>query len=112
MSLILLLLQQEGPSPVEVPNAMAAHTWFVVLAIGAFLMWSISYALQLQKEAMERRKGRENLTRRKKELLDQIVNLEERKEAGNITDHRYRQDLKELKFRLSKVLERLSPLPP
>ena|SRR5215510_7316492 len=109
MSLLLLLLvQQEGASPVEVPNPMAAHTWFIVLAVGAFLAWSISYSLQLQKEALERRKGREDLVRRRKELLDQIVELEGSKEAGRISEQKYKAEMKDLKFRLSKVLEKLS----
>ena len=107
MSLLLLLVQQEGASPVEVPNPMAAHTWFIVAAVGAFLAWSISYSLQLQKEVLERKKGREHLVRRKKELLDQIVELEGSKEAGAITEQKYKHAVKDLKFRLSKILERL-----
>lgn len=107
MNLLLLLAQQEGAKPLEVPNAMGAHTWFIILAVGAFLAWSISYSLQLQKEALARRKGREELVKRKEELLDQIADLEARKEAGAIGEQRYKQELKDLKFRLSKILEKL-----
>src|ERR1051326_7771601 len=64
MILLLLLAQAEGGSDTaNVPNAMGAHTWFVIIAVGAFLLWSISYSLQLHKEALARRKGRDELRR-------------------------------------------------
>ena len=103
----LLLLVQEGARTTEVPNAMGAHTWFVILAVGAFLAWSISYSTQLHKEALTRKRGRQELMHRKEELLDQIADLESRMEAGSITEGKYKQELKELKFRLSKLLEKL-----
>ena len=106
-SLTLLLLLQDNPRPIEVPNAMGAHTWFIILAVGAFLAWSISYSLQLHKEALERKKGRAELSRQRDDLLDQIAELETQKEAESITDKKYKQELKELKFRLSKVIDRL-----
>ena len=108
MNLLLLLLQDDA-GPVKVPNAMGAHTWFIILAVGTFLLWSISYSLQLQKEALQRRKGREQFVRRKEELIDRIAALEENKEAGTISEQKYKQELKELKFHLSKVLEKLEP---
>ena len=86
---------------------MGAHTWFVILAVGAFLLWSISYSLQLHKEALARRKGRDELVRHREELLDQIADLEAQRESGAVADKKYKQDLKDLKFRLAKVLERL-----
>ena len=113
MTLILLLLaQDEGARTADVPNAMGAHTWFIILAVGAFLMWSISYSLQLRREALARRKGREDIVRRRDEVIDRIANLEEQKDAGAINEKKYKQELKDLKFHLSKVLEKLSPLPP
>ena len=42
MTLLLLLAQDEGARTADVPNAMGAHTWFIILAVGAFLLWSIS----------------------------------------------------------------------
>src|ERR1041385_8733932 len=108
MILLLLLAQAEGGSDTaNVPNAMGAHTWFVIIAVGAFLLWSISYSLQLHKEALARRKGRDELVRRKEELLDEIAHLEEEKDSGEVSEKKYKQDLKELKFRLGKVLEKL-----
>src|ERR1041385_602456 len=107
MILLLLLAQDEGARTADVPNAMGAHTWFIILAVGAFLLWSISYSLQLHKEALARRKGRDELIRRKEELLDQIAELEEEKDSGEVSEKKYKQDLKELKFRLGKVLEKL-----
>ncbi len=109
MTLLMLLAQDEGARTADVPNAMGAHTWFIILAAGAFLAWSISYSLQLHREALARRKGREDLAKRKDGLIDQIADLEAQKEAGAISEKRYKQDLKGLKFQLTKVLEKLSP---
>src|SRR5438552_14144159 len=105
MLLLLLIAQDEGARTADVPNAMGAHTWFIIIAVGAFLLWSISYSLQLHKEALARRKGREDLVRRKEELIDRIADLEAQKDAGSIPEKKYKQDLKDLKFQLSKVLE-------
>ena len=107
MTLLLLLAQDEGARTADVPNAMGAHTWFIIIAVGAFLLWSISYSLQLHKEALARRKGREDLVRRKEELIDRIADLEAQKDAGSVPEKKYKQDLKDLKFQLSKVLEKL-----
>ena len=109
MTLLMLLAQDEGARTADVPNAMGAHTWFIILAAGAFLAWSISYSLQLHREALVRRKGREDLAKRKDGLIDQIADLEAQKEARTISEKRYKQDLKGLKFQLTKVLEKLSP---
>ena len=107
MNLLLLLILQEEARPIEVPNAMGVHTWFIILAVGAFLAWAISFSLELQKQALARKKGREELVRRKEELIDQIAELETQKEKGAIAEKKYKQELKDLKFHLSKVLERL-----
>src|SRR5438094_10621503 len=107
MTLLLLFLQDQGTRTADVPNAMGAHTWFVILAVGAFLLWSISYSLQLHKEALARRKGRDELVRRKDELLDEIARLEDQKESGTMAEKKYKQDLRDLKFHLGKVLEKL-----
>jgi hypothetical protein len=107
MPLLLFLLQDSGTQTADVPNAMGAHTWFIIIAVGAFLLWSISYSLQLHKEALARRKGRDELIRHKDEILDRIAELEEEKESGEIAEKKYKQDLKDLKLRLAKALERL-----
>jgi hypothetical protein len=107
MMLLMLFAQEEGAKTADVPNAMGAHTWFIIAAVGAFLLWSISYSLQLHREALARKKGRENLTRRKDELIDQIAELEAQKEAGTVPEKKFKQELKDLKFQLSKVLEKL-----
>src|SRR5215212_9109573 len=104
--LLLLAAQDEGARTADVPNAMGPHTWFIILAVGAFLAWSISYSLQLHKEALTRKKGREDLARRKDEIIDKIADLEAQKDAGTINEKKYKQDLKDLKFQLSKVLEK------
>jgi len=112
MLLLLLVLQDAraqdaGAQTADVPNAMGAHTWFIIIAVGAFLLWSISYSLQLHKEAMARKKGRDELVRHKEELLDQIADLEAQKESGAIAEKRYKHDMNDLKLRLAKALERL-----
>ena len=104
--LLLLLAQDESARTADVPNAMGAHTWFIIAFIGAFLLWSISYSLQLHREAVARKRGREDIARRKDELIDRIADLESKKEAGSIDEKKYKQELKELKFQLSKILEK------
>lgn len=107
MMLLLLLAQDDGGArTVDMPNAMGAHTWFIIAFVGAFLLWSISYSLQLHKEAVARKKGREDVSKRKDELIDRIAGLESKKEAGTIDEKKYKQELKELKFQLSKILEK------
>jgi hypothetical protein len=107
MILLLLLAQDDGARTADVPNAMGAHTWFIIIAFGAFLLWCISYSLQLHRENLSRKKGREDLLRRREELIEKITDLEAQKEVGSIAEKRYKHDLKDLKFQLSKVLERL-----
>jgi len=107
MTLLLLLAQDEAARTADVPNAMGPHTWFVIIAVGAFLLWCLSYSLQLHKEALARKKGREDLVRRKQELIDKIADLEAQKRAETVTEKKYKQDLKDLKFQLSKILEKL-----
>jgi hypothetical protein len=92
---------------VELPNAMTIHTWFIIGAAGAFLAWCISYAIQRQKEALERQGDRGDLRKQREQLLDNLAELEERKESGQISEQRYRHEHRELKFRLAKVLEQL-----
>jgi hypothetical protein len=103
------LAQEEGPREVHLPNPMGAHTWFIIVAVGAFLAWCISFALQLQRERMtgHPRPQRESLLRRKDELLDSLAKLESQKDAGAIAQSRYEKDLKKLRSQLSDVLGRL-----
>lgn len=102
--------QEEGPREIEVPNPMGAHTWFIILAVGAFLAWCISYTLQLQRERLSgrARPQRESLLRRKEELLDRLAKLEAQKEAGTIALPRYEKDFKKIRGQLSEVLGSLS----
>ena len=107
--LLLFLVQDEGPRTADVPNAMGAHTWFIIAFVGAFLLWSISYSLQLHREALARKKGREDISKRKDELIDRIADLQSKKEAGSIDEKKYRHELKDLKFQLGKILEKTKP---
>ena len=90
---------------------MGAHTWFIIVFAAAFLAWSISYSLQLRKEALARKRGRDDLVKRKDELIDRIANIEAEKEAGRLDDKKYKQELKDLKFQLSKALEKIGSKP-
>jgi len=56
---------------------------------------------------LARKKGRDELVRHKEELFDQIADLETQKESGAIAEKKYKQDLKDLKFHLAKVLDKL-----
>ena len=106
MMLLLLQAQDEGARTADVSNAMGAHTWFIIVFVAAFLAWSISYSLQLRKEALARKRGRDDLVKRKDELIDRIANIEAEKDAGRLDDKKYKQELKDLKFQLSKILEK------
>lgn len=108
---LLARAQDEGPREVELPNPMGAHTWFIIVAVGAFLAWCISYVLSLQRERLANatRPERESLLRRKEELLGRIANLESQKEAGTIAEARYEKEFRKARAQLSDVLGRLKP---
>jgi hypothetical protein len=101
------LAQEEGPIEVQIPNPMSIHTWFIIAAVGAFLAWCISYALQLHREQMADRPERGNLLRQKDQLLDHLAELEAQKHAGTISPERYDKEFKKMRVRLSAVLSRL-----
>jgi len=88
---------------------MGAHTWFIIVAVGAFLAWCISYVLQLQRDKLtdQPRPQRDTLLRRKEELLDRIAKLEAEKEAGTTSGSRYEKEFRKLRGQLSEVLGRL-----
>ena len=102
------LLAQDGPRSMDLPNPMGLHTWFIIGAVGAFLSWCISYTIHVHKEALERQKGRGDLLARKDDLLNKIVDLENRKDRGQISDQHFKNEMKELRFHLGKVLERIA----
>ena len=92
---------------VELPNAMTIHTWFIIGLVGAFLAWCISYAIQLQKEALERKADRGDLRKQREQLLDELAELEAQRDSGQLTEQRFKHEHRELKFRLAKVLEQI-----
>jgi hypothetical protein len=98
---------EQGPRDVQLPNPMGAHTWFIIIAVGAFLAWCISYVLQLQKEKVASLPERSSLLRQKEELLDRLVELESQKEAGTISVQRYEKEFRKAKGRLSAIIGRL-----
>ena len=101
------MAQEEGPREVDVPNPMGAHTWFIIVAVGAFLAWCISYVLQLQKEKLISKPQRDSLLNQKNELLDRLAELDSQKEAGTIPLQRYEKEFRKVRSRLSSVLESL-----
>ena len=105
--LMALAQDESGPREVDLPNPMGAHTWFIILAVGAFLAWCISYVLQLQKEKLNTQPQRGSLLRQKDELLDRLAELEAQKEAGTITPQRYEKEFRKTKGRLSEIVGRL-----
>ena len=105
--LIAFAQDESGPREVNLPNPMSAHTWFIILAVGAFLAWCISYVLQLQKEKLNDQPRLGSLLRQKDELLDRLVALEAQKEAGTITPQRYEKEFRKTKGRLSEIVGRL-----
>ena len=98
---------ENAPHSAEVANPMGIHTWFVIVVVGAFLAWSISYSLQMQKEALKKRSSREGLLNLKNQYLDQLANLESRKQEGTISEQRYKREYNNGRLRLAKVLEKI-----
>ena len=101
---------EAGPRSVNVPNPMAAHTWFIIAAVGAFLAWCISYMLQFrrnQETGKTDKAKRIALLQEKDELLDRIAELESQKESGTLPAPRYEKEFKKARSRLSDVLSRL-----
>lgn len=96
------------PRSAVVPSPMSIHTWFIIAAVGAFLAWCISYSLQLQKEALKRRTSREALMQRRSQYEDEIAALESQKEAGTISEQRFKRQYINTKLRLATVLEQLA----
>jgi hypothetical protein len=104
---IVFAQDDSAPHSTEVPNPMGIHTWFIILAVGAFLAWSISYSLQLQREALQKRNSRENLVLRKNKYMDRIAQLDSMKDAGTISEQNYRREFNNTRLRLAKVLEQI-----
>jgi hypothetical protein len=98
------------PRSAVVPSPMSIHTWFIIAAFGAFLAWCISYSLQLQKEALKRRTGREGLMLRKNQYVEELAELESQKEAGTISEQRFRRLYINTKLRLAKVIEQIEQI--
>lgn len=92
----------------DVPNAMGIHTPFIIAAVGSFLAWVISYALEQHRERQARSKSREALLFRKERLLDEIAVVEADHERGALQEAEYAGQMRKLKSQLSRVLEKLA----
>ena len=99
--------EEAGPRDIDIPNPMAIHTWFIIVAIGAFLFWCISYVLDVQREKLVSKPQRGELLQRKNQLLDRIAELEAQKESGAVSAQRYEKEFKKVRSQLSQVLGRL-----
>jgi hypothetical protein len=104
----LLAQEEETIREVQLPNPMGPHTWFIIIAVGAFLAWCISYVLQLQKEKLSNQPERGALLRQKEELLNRLAELESQQETGAISAQRYEKEFRKAKGRLSEVVTRLA----
>jgi hypothetical protein len=99
---------QEGPRSINLPNPMNIHTWFIIGAVGAFLAWCISYTIQSHKEALARQTGKGDLHGQREEILNRIADLENRKDSAQISDQRYKHEMRELRFRLGRILQKIA----
>ncbi len=84
----------------------AAHTFFIILITGAFLVWAASFSIQIMKE-WTYRQNREALLKRKETVLDRIAELETAPESGTINKSVRKRRMKELRGELTRVIERL-----
>jgi hypothetical protein len=108
--LAALAQEEAGPRLIQVPNPMAAHTWFIIAAVGAFLAWCISYVLQFRRNQSNDKSDKAKriaLLHEKDELLDRLAQLESEKDAGTIPGPRYEKEYRKARSRLSDVLGRL-----
>jgi len=95
------------PRSAVVPSPMGIHTWFIIVAFGAFLAWCISYSLQLQKESLKRRNSREGLLLRKKKFMEDLARLESQRSANTLSEQQFKRLYVNTRLRLAKVLELL-----
>ena len=93
-------------APIQVPNAMAAHTLFIILITAGFLLWAASFSIQVMKERSHQNK-RQGLRSRRETILDKITELETARESGTISNERHKRRMKELRGELSRVIEKL-----
>jgi uncharacterized membrane protein YccC len=107
---VTALAQEEQPAvrDIQVPNSMGPHTWFIIVAVGLFLAWCISYSLQLQKEALTRRPKPDDILRQKEEILNRLAALEKQRESGKIAPDAYEREFRKAKARLAETLARLA----
>jgi hypothetical protein len=108
LSAVLAFAQEETEiKDVKVPNPMGVHTWFIIVAVGVFLAWCISYCLQMRKESARPRPKRAEFLHQKEQILNRLAELESQKETGAIGKEKYEREFKKARSRLSEVLERL-----
>jgi hypothetical protein len=96
--------------PIQVPNPMAAHTLFIILITAAFLAWAASFSIQIMKEQTHR-KDRQALRRHRETIFDKITELETARESGTINKDRHKRRMRELRGKLSRVIEKLQSSP-
>jgi septal ring factor EnvC (AmiA/AmiB activator) len=92
----------------EVPNPMAAHTVFIIVITGAFLVWAASYSLHFYRDRDDRREQeRQAIGDRRNALLDEIAELETGHDSGTIDLSRYKKRMKALRGELARTIGRL-----
>ena len=104
--------ESNSPRSAVVPSPMGIHTWFIIVFVGAFLALCISYSLQLQKEALKRRTSREGLILRRNQYMKELAEMEAQREAGTISDQRFKKLFVNTRLRLTKVLAEIGQTEP
>lgn len=101
-----------GQTPVPVPNPMASHTPFVILIVGAFLVWAASFSLTTLKQR-EKRVGvdRKSLTQQRELIFDQLAAAETERTSGALTRKQFDRRTRQLRGKLAAVLAQLESLP-
>ena len=94
-------------TPVAVPNPMAAHTLFIILLVGAFLLWAASFSLTTLKERSSQ-SDRKSLQAAREALLEELVETEQRRKSGVITQERFDKLHRSLRGKLAAVLAQLA----
>jgi hypothetical protein len=95
----------------EIPNPMAAHTVFIILIAGAFLVWAASFSMQTARNRSDQNKRQQRLLDERDRILDEIAGLEGDRESDNLDATRYKHRAKKLRGALARVVGRIRSTP-
>jgi ABC-type transport system involved in cytochrome bd biosynthesis fused ATPase/permease subunit len=112
LAILVRALPVHAQSVQEIPNAMSAHTVFIIVITAAFLTWAASFSLYALKERTNKQKERQILGTLREKILDELAEVETAREAGAISEGRYKNRFKTLRGDLSRVIDKLRTLAP